>query len=86
MNYFFVCLGSLHVYADQQKAVKAAMKIKGARFKSFPSRDEAVDFVKGLHCNSSSPEKLQADQLHTSSLGTIINQQDKTESYLDVNM
>ncbi|XP_062870056.1 ankyrin repeat and LEM domain-containing protein 2 [Trichomycterus rosablanca] len=59
--------GSLHVYADQQKAVKAAMKMKGARFKAFLSRDEAENFAKRLHDGSVSPNKPSADELHTSS-------------------
>ncbi|XP_016115387.1 ankyrin repeat and LEM domain-containing protein 2 [Sinocyclocheilus grahami] len=56
--------GSLHVYGDKMKALKAVMKLKGARFKAFARKEDAENFAKGL-CVSQlklSPEKTSAER------------------------
>ncbi|KTF82465.1 hypothetical protein cypCar_00035731 [Cyprinus carpio] len=58
--------GALHVYVDKMKALKAVMKLKGARFKAFARREDAENFAKGF-CASQlkpSPEKTSADALN----------------------
>ncbi|XP_016311820.1 ankyrin repeat and LEM domain-containing protein 2 isoform X2 [Sinocyclocheilus anshuiensis] len=55
--------GSLHVYGDKMKALKAVMKLKGARFKAFARKEDAENFAKGF-CVSQlkpSPEKTSAE-------------------------
>lgn len=56
--------GALHVFVDKMKALKAVMKLKGARFKAFARREDAENFAKGF-CASQlkpSPEKTSAGQ------------------------
>ncbi|XP_036384723.1 ankyrin repeat and LEM domain-containing protein 2-like [Megalops cyprinoides] len=57
----------VHVFTNKKQALKAARNMKGARFKGFPSQEEAEKFAKGIcdYCPSSSkpeadvsPEKL----------------------------
>uniref|UniRef100_A0A8C1WFS9 LEM domain-containing protein n=1 Tax=Cyprinus carpio TaxID=7962 RepID=A0A8C1WFS9_CYPCA len=58
--------GALHVFVDKMKALKAVMKLKGARFKAFARREDAENFAKGF-CASQlkpSPEKTSADALN----------------------
>ncbi|XP_059395374.1 ankyrin repeat and LEM domain-containing protein 2 [Carassius carassius] len=58
--------GSLRVYVDKMKALKAVMKLKGARFKAFARKEDAESFAKGC-CVSQlkpSPEKTSADALN----------------------
>ncbi|KAI4878361.1 hypothetical protein NFI96_014003 [Prochilodus magdalenae] len=59
--------GALHVYADKQKALRAVMKMKGARFKAFSSREEAENFAKGICDGGLSPNKPSAEKSHTTS-------------------
>ncbi len=52
------------MYFDKTKALKAVMKLKGARFKAFASKEDAEDFANGI-CVSPlkpSPEKTSAGQ------------------------
>ena len=54
--------GSLRVYVDKMKVLKAVMKLKGARFKAFARKEDAENFAKGC-CVSQlkpSPEKTSA--------------------------
>ncbi|XP_076876708.1 ankyrin repeat and LEM domain-containing protein 2 [Brachyhypopomus gauderio] len=59
--------GSLHVYTDKQKALKAVTKMKGARFKAFSNREDAERFAKGICDGGLSPQTHSADKPHTSS-------------------
>ncbi|XP_034168686.2 ankyrin repeat and LEM domain-containing protein 2 isoform X1 [Pangasianodon hypophthalmus] len=59
--------GFLRVYDDKQKALKAVMTMKGARFKAFYSREDAENFAKGLHDGGATPSKNSADKLHATS-------------------
>ncbi|XP_017345353.1 ankyrin repeat and LEM domain-containing protein 2 isoform X2 [Ictalurus punctatus] len=55
--------GFLHVYGDKQKALKAVMTMKGARFKGFYNRKDAEDFAKGVYDGGVTPSKNSADKL-----------------------
>ncbi|XP_036451588.1 ankyrin repeat and LEM domain-containing protein 2 isoform X2 [Colossoma macropomum] len=59
--------GALHVYADKQKALRAVMKMKGARFKAFSSREEAENFAKGISDGGLSPNNPSAETSHITS-------------------
>ncbi|MCJ8742282.1 hypothetical protein PDJAM_G00080190 [Pangasius djambal] len=59
--------GFLRVYDDKQKALKAVMTMKGARFKAFYSREDAENFAKGLHDGGATPSKNSADKVHATS-------------------
>ncbi|XP_051972813.1 ankyrin repeat and LEM domain-containing protein 2-like [Xyrauchen texanus] len=52
--------GTVQVFVNKTKALKALMKMKGARFKAFVSKEEAENFSKGLCEGGSSPEKPNA--------------------------
>ncbi|XP_077099948.1 ankyrin repeat and LEM domain-containing protein 2 [Siphateles boraxobius] len=49
--------GSPRVYVDQKKALKAVVKLKGARFKAFASKEDAENFAKGFCEGGASPHK-----------------------------
>ncbi|KAL1267214.1 hypothetical protein QQF64_002889 [Cirrhinus molitorella] len=60
--------GSPHVYLNKTSALKAVMKLKGARFKAFATKEDAENFAKGV-CVSPhkpSPEKNSAECLLSS--------------------
>ncbi|XP_072514875.1 ankyrin repeat and LEM domain-containing protein 2 [Salminus brasiliensis] len=59
--------GSLYVYADKQKALRAVLKMKGARFKAFSCREDAENFAKGIHEGGLSPNKPSAEKVHATS-------------------
>lgn len=59
---------SVHVYVDKTKALKAVMKLKGARFKAFSSRESAENFSKGLCEDGGSPHKLSTEKHKASSV------------------
>ncbi|XP_007250301.3 ankyrin repeat and LEM domain-containing protein 2 [Astyanax mexicanus] len=62
--------GSLHVYTDRQKALRTVVKMKGARFKAFSSREDAENFAKGIHESGLSPCRPSAEKpLNTSPTG-----------------
>ncbi|XP_066506223.1 ankyrin repeat and LEM domain-containing protein 2 isoform X2 [Hoplias malabaricus] len=63
----FLNNGALHVYVDRQKALKAVLKMKGARFKAFSSREDAENFAKGVCDGGLSPSKFSAEKSHTTS-------------------
>ncbi|XP_057177124.1 ankyrin repeat and LEM domain-containing protein 2 [Triplophysa rosa] len=46
-----------HVYVDKREALKAVVKLKGARFKAFSRREMAENFSKGLFEGGVSPHK-----------------------------
>ncbi|XP_056096736.1 ankyrin repeat and LEM domain-containing protein 2 [Rhinichthys klamathensis goyatoka] len=47
--------GSPLVYAEKTKALKAVMKLRGARFKAFARREDAENFAKGVCDGGASP-------------------------------
>ncbi|KAK7121116.1 hypothetical protein R3I94_020928 [Phoxinus phoxinus] len=47
--------GPPRVYVDQAKALKAVMKLKGARFKAFASKEDAESFARGVCEGGASP-------------------------------
>ncbi|XP_046717765.1 ankyrin repeat and LEM domain-containing protein 2 isoform X1 [Silurus meridionalis] len=55
--------GVQHVFTDKQKALKAVMAMKGARFKGFYNRKDAENFAKGLYDGSVTSSKNLADKL-----------------------
>lgn len=69
----FFLTGFLHVYDDRQKALKAVMKIKGARFKAFHNRMDAENFSKGLSDGGGTPSKNSTDKLQVTSPGGFIH-------------
>ena len=46
-----------HVYTDKKDALQVVKMIKGARFKAFPSREDAEKFAKGMCDYFPSPSK-----------------------------
>ncbi|XP_051540667.1 ankyrin repeat and LEM domain-containing protein 2-like [Myxocyprinus asiaticus] len=52
--------GTVHVFVNKTKALKAVMRMKGARFKAFVSKEDAENFAKGVCEDKSSPEKPNA--------------------------
>ncbi|XP_055368134.1 ankyrin repeat and LEM domain-containing protein 2 [Betta splendens] len=46
-----------HVYTDKKEALQAVKMMKGARFKAFPSREDAEKFAKGICDYFPSPSK-----------------------------
>ncbi|XP_067288803.1 ankyrin repeat and LEM domain-containing protein 2 isoform X2 [Pseudorasbora parva] len=47
--------GSPHVYFNKTNALKAVMKLKGARFKAFARKEDAENFAKGVCEGGASP-------------------------------
>lgn len=66
--------GFLHVYGDKQKALKAVMTMKGARFKGFYNRKDAEDFAKGVYDGGVTPSKNSADKLLVTFTGGFVHQ------------
>lgn len=56
--------GSPHVYFNKMKALKAVMKLKGARFKAFACKEDAENFSKGFCVSPLKPalEKTSAER------------------------
>jgi len=48
------------VYTDKKDALQAVKMMKGARFKSFPNREDAEKFAKGICDYFPSPNKSAA--------------------------
>ena len=46
-----------HVYTDKKDALQVVKMMKGARFKAFPSREDAEKFAKGMCDYFPSPSK-----------------------------
>lgn len=57
-----------HVYVDKREALKAIVKLKGARFKAFSSRDMAENFSKGLCEGGVSPHKPSPEKSSAASV------------------
>lgn len=70
----FILTGFIHVYDDKQKALKAVITMKGARFKAFHNRNDAESFAKGLCDGAVTPSKNSSDKQHATLTGGFIHQ------------
>lgn len=61
-----------HVFTDRKDALQAVKTMKGARFKAFPTREDAEKFAKGICDYFLSPSKT-VSSVSPAKAGTVIS-------------